>query len=602
MYKYLLSSLMLFALANLTSQETTDIRLKGLDRELDSILADFNVAGFSVAVVDKNQTIYAKGFGYRDYDNKLPATAQTLYAIGSCSKAFTSSLLGILRDEKKIEFDKSPREYLPELKFYNDEMNNSITIKDMMCHRTGLPRHDISWYLFPSNSQDSLIRRIEHQEPTLPVRAGWQYNNFMFMAQGAIAERLTGKSWEDLIRQELFEPLNMNRSNFTIDQLEASKDRSLGYVVNANGEIENTDYYRIRAMGPAGSINSSVTEMAEWVKMWINNGAKDDQQIIPKIYRDEAISSQMSMGGGPPNMAHPDLHLSSYGYGWMMSSYRGHYRVEHGGGIDGFTASTCFFPTDSLGIIVLVNQGGSRATAIIRNIIADRILELPSASWKQEELKQMKEAKESAKTVRESMNTGRQNNTAPSHDLTNYEGLYINPGYGSLSISTKNDSLFATLPETELWLKHFHYDIFQAVEIKNGIIDTSQMDIPQLLLHFSYDLKGEINSLKIALEAGLDPIEFDKKVEIIGMESSRLEQYVGDYSLSGVTVNVYINDGTTLYISVLGQPPYELAPTGEHQFTFVNLEGFDLKFTSENGNISALTFLQPNGNFTAVKK
>lgn len=191
----------LFAIISIsTVLAQQDKRLKGLEKELNEILEATKTPGFTVAIVEGKKIIYAKGFGYRDYENKIPADANTLFAIGSSSKAFTSSILGQLRQEDKISFEESPLKYLPDLKFYNDEMNNNIIIKDLMSHRTGLPRHDYSWYLFPTNNKDSLLLRVQHQEPFTGVRKQWYYNNFMFLAQGVIAESITGKSWEENLK------------------------------------------------------------------------------------------------------------------------------------------------------------------------------------------------------------------------------------------------------------------------------------------------------------------------------------------------------------------------------------------------------------------
>ena len=164
-----------------------------LDTAFQRVLKERKAVGFAVAVVKNNEVIFSKGYGYRDLENKLPVTTNTLFAIGSCTKAFTSALLGIENNNGNIEYDKPARLYLPDLFFYNDELNNQVTIRDMMTHRTGLPRHDYSWYLFRSSSRDSLLRRIKFMEPSAPLRQTWQYNNFMFLVQGMIAEKLTGK-------------------------------------------------------------------------------------------------------------------------------------------------------------------------------------------------------------------------------------------------------------------------------------------------------------------------------------------------------------------------------------------------------------------------
>jgi CubicO group peptidase (beta-lactamase class C family) len=151
-------------------KKSVDTRLQDVDKELQQVLDTWKAAGFAVAVVEKNKVVYAKGFGYRDYEKKLSVTPNTLFAIGSCTKAFTSAMLGILREQGKMDLDASPRQYLPGFKFYNDELNDNVIIKDLMSHRTGLPRHDYSWYLFPTTNRDSLVDRIQYQEPFTGVR------------------------------------------------------------------------------------------------------------------------------------------------------------------------------------------------------------------------------------------------------------------------------------------------------------------------------------------------------------------------------------------------------------------------------------------------
>src|SRR5450432_4714782 len=183
--------------------QVSDKRFAGLDTTFTRILSVWKGAGFAVAVVEKNKLVYVKGFGFRNNEEKLPVTPNTLFAIGSCTKSFTASLIGSLAAKGDLDIDKPVRDYLPELKFYNDEMNDRITLRDMMCHRTGLPRHDLSWYLFTTQSRDSLQQRIAYMEPSAGLREKWQYNNFMFMLQGLVVEKITGKSWEDNIREKI---------------------------------------------------------------------------------------------------------------------------------------------------------------------------------------------------------------------------------------------------------------------------------------------------------------------------------------------------------------------------------------------------------------
>ncbi len=578
-------------------------RLAGIDAKLQSLLTEWKVAGFAVAVVEKNKVIYSKGFGYRDYENKKPVTANTLFAIGSCSKAFTSGLLGVLRNENKISFDEKPSTYVPELKFFNAEMNDNIMVKDLMCHRTGLPRHDYSWYLFSSTSKDSLIRRIQFQEPSAGVRKQWQYNNFMFLAQGVIAEKITGETWEKNIAEKFFKPLGMNTSNVSIADLEKSSEPSFGYNVKDDKDIKKADYYHISGMAPAGSINSSVNEMANWVKTWIYGGKFNGKEILPASYVAEAMGSQMVINGAVPSKEHPEIQFGNYGYGWFLSSYKSHYRVEHGGNIDGFSANTCFFPSDSIGIVVLVNQNGSSVPSIVRNIIADRMLGLTQTDWSKELKEAADKRKKTEKETLAKATSSMKKGTKPSHLFEHFEGKYSHPGYGTFAIVAKHDSLFASMGKNQFWLKHFHYDVFQPFEInKEHKIDTA--DKSEIRFNFRTGNSGEIENAQISgLESSLNkPLEFSHQSITKEIKPEELKKFVGEYELGGAVAKVFIKAEKTLFLFVPGQPEYELLYLGNDKFSIKNLNGYKVEFEQTNGSISGCAFVQPNGTFKAKRK
>jgi CubicO group peptidase (beta-lactamase class C family) len=600
MTKFLFPLITLFLLNSLGAQ--TDRRLNGIDKELQAILDATQAPGFSVAVVEGDKIVFAKGYGYRDYENKVPADANTLYAIGSTSKAFTSAILGQLRQEDKLSFEDSPIKYIPELRFYNDEMNNGIIIKDLMSHRTGLPRHDFSWYLFPTNDRDSLMLRIAYQEPFTGVRKQWYYNNFMFLAQGVIAEKITGKSWEENIVERFFIPLGMTRSNTRIREMKESSNAALGYELQNDSVISKMDYYDIAAMSPAGSINSSVNDMSKWIRTWINSGKNGDTQIIPESYLKEAISSQMVVSGGFPEEEFPDMHMANYGYGWLLTSYRGHYRVGHGGNIDGFSAGVTFFPTDSLGIVVLTNQNGSALPNLVRNTLADHFLKVGKTDW----IKVYRDRKEKAKKEEAEAKVNETSSdikgTSPSHILQQYTGKYENPGYGSFQIENRNDSLIAVFKLKSFYLNHVHYDVFEPFEIKETGIDTT--GIGGLRLNFSTNDGGDISDVKMKVEGTLEnPIKFKHTPFTIEVDKATLKTYTGDYELAGTVIKVYTKNEDTLYLFVAGQPEYELLATAKHKFSFKTLEGFKVEFLeAENGAINEVMLVQPNGTFKATKK
>lgn len=585
----LLLSLQLF------SQSPADPRLKGLDTFVLKVLKDWHAAGVTIAVVEKNNVVYTGGFGYRDLDKKLPVTENTLFAIGSCTKAFTASMLGMLEKEGKVDLDKPVRTYLPELKFQNEYTNDHCTLRDMMCHRTGLPRHDLSWY-GSTASRYELLERIQYMEPTAELREKWQYNNFMFMSQGIVIEKLTGKTWEENISEKIFKPLGMNNTVVAIADMEKSADHSLAFATK-DSSIKVIPYRNIDAIGPAGSINSCAKDMAKWLITWINNGKYSGKEIFPSSYRNDAITIQMAVGGGLPAAENSDVHISGYGFGWGVSSYRGHYRVEHGGGIDGFITTTGFFPSDSIGIFVSSNQGG--VTSSIRNFIADRMLKLSYRNWNKTLLDAAKKANEAAKLAAKPDSVGEKNSTRPSHSLPDYAGNYSSKAYGIIEITFSKDSLWGKFNAFNLRLDHLHYDQFNA-KILGDDGDGSE----PLQFAFHLDRKGDIEKLTIPLEAGVKDIEFTKEAKAIEVSKSELNKFVGDYELApGVIAKFYIKGEKTLFAFLEGQPEYELVPVDKNKFDLKILKGYSVQFEeNSNGMILSCSFIQPNGTFKATKK
>ncbi|MBN7812233.1 serine hydrolase [Algoriphagus sp. H41] len=571
---------------------------KSLEEKLTAIQAATKTVGFSVAIVKGDQVVYAKGFGYSDLENKVPADENTLYAIGSSSKAFTVALLGIMEEEKGLKFTDSPRKYLPELEFHNDELNDQVTILDMVSHRTGLPRHDLSWYLFPTENKDSLLARVKYQEPFTGIREQWYYNNFMYLAQGLITEKLSGKSWEDNIRERFFQPLQMNRSNLSIAELQRQSNISKGYNLENFKTSKVTPYYNIAAISPAGSINSSAKEMGNWVRVWLNEGKLGKTQVLPKSYVAKAANPLMLVGGGIADPKFPDQHLNSYGYGWFTSSYKGHYRMEHGGNIDGFSANVALFPSDSLGIVVLSNQNGSALPNLVRNAISDELLSLEKTDWVGYYQERLEKAKEQQKKSKEDAKSSKVPNTRPSHSLVEYTGKYQHPGYGTFRVEFANDSLWAQFTRERTYLSHTHYDVFALYPVTNGKVDTTSA--VGFNVNFQTNDLGDISGADLKVEPTLDPIFFGRSPEKAAVSQETLQGYVGSYLLSGMELKVSVKS-EQLMLLVPGQPEYTLIPTKEDEFVIKGLSGYKARFEKTESAFN-LVLIQPNGTFTATKK
>jgi hypothetical protein len=283
-----------------------------------------------------------------------------------------------------------------------------------------------------------------------------------------------------------------------------------------------------------------------------------------------------------------------------MSSYRGHYRVEHSGGIDGFITSTSFFPSDSIGIFVVSNQ--TAPTTSIRNFIVDRMLKLSYRPWGKTALADKIKADSTAKASPNNDSLNRRTGTKYSHDINEYTGSFENKGYGIAKIFREKDTTWIDYNDagkrTTSYLEHYHYDVFR-------VRSTEETENPKdaLKIRFNSDVKGNIASFEMRLEPTVKDILFEKKPPSIKVQKDDLQKYAGDYELSGVTVKVYIQGENTLIVSVPGQQDYELVPTQKHEFDLKIMKGFSVRFeVTEKNEASGLTFIQPNGNFKATRK
>ncbi len=267
-----------------------DQRLAGLDSVAQRVLQDWNAAGCAIAVVEKGQVLFVGGFGYRDYAARLKVTENTLFQIGSCTKAFTCALMGSLANEGMLSLDGKVIDYLPAFRMQREDVGRCVTLRDFMCHRSGLLRHDLSWLQSPT-TRDSFVLRMAHLEMSADLRERWQYNNFGYTLLGRVAERVAQKSWEELVNERLLKPLGMDRARFDLWTLPASADVARGYRAFADS-IRPIDYFRIEGMGPAGSLCASAVDLSRWLLLWLKGGVFEGRALLSPNYVQEALSAR----------------------------------------------------------------------------------------------------------------------------------------------------------------------------------------------------------------------------------------------------------------------------------------------------------------------
>jgi CubicO group peptidase (beta-lactamase class C family) len=483
---------------------------RGFDTFVNSLMTDWRVPGLSIAVIKDGRIILLRGYGFRDLARRLPVTPRTLMPIGSNTKAFTATILASLVDEGMLAWDEPVRSYMPDFRLADDVAERLATARDLISHRVGLPRHDALYYGREMTRQD-LYLRLAYLPFEKTFRQRWQYNNLMVTVAGMLAERLTGSSWEDLVRQRIFAPLGMNRSNFTIPALERSDDFSRAYA-DCKGATTPIPYRDIEIVGPAGSINSSAEELIRFVQMQIARGSYGGRRIISERASTEIQYPQINHNRGGPHTRISDqdegpdgLGPSSYAMGLSLTSYRGHRLLYHGGGIDGFTTDMAWLPDARIGVVVLTNWGeyNPLPTIIERNIF-DRLLGLSQVDWNSR-------AKAKFTDILRQFGTPAAPAPLPPsaavhRPLVTYAGAYRHPGYGSVNISARDGHLTAEVEgvREHMRLAHVQYDSFRpALQPCSPLGRWGSR-----LLTFLYDADGNIDRLTIPLEGDVPAIVF----------------------------------------------------------------------------------------------
>ncbi len=565
-------------------------RLQGFDDFVHQVMRDWKIQGLAIAIIEDGKVILSRGFGKRNVAADLEVTPQTLFPIASCSKAFTTAALAVLADEGKLDWDTPVRVYMPEFKLFDPFATERMTARDLVSHRSGLPRHDLSWYN-ASATRSELFERLQHLEPTKDFRSFWQYQNLMYMAAGYLIERITGQTWEEFVQRHLFTPLDMTASNFSIlETVEHANDFSHPYK-ETNDKAEEIPFYEAQgAIGPAGAIISNVSEMSRWVLMHLQNGKYNGKQVLSASQVALLHSPQMII---PETGKFAEIPYSSYALGWFITPYRGHPMIQHGGNIDGFSSLTSLFPHENIGMVVLTNMDGSPVPAILTYHAFECLSDLDTVDWSTRYKKDWAELKEAEKKGKEKSATDRVANTHPSHELDAYVGDYEHPGYGVIAVTRNGDELQASFNNFTALLKHYHYDIFELQ------IERFEMN---LKVSFLTNFKGNIDTLVAPLEVTARDIVFKRVADKRMTEKSFLEQFVGTYELMGERAIVTLKGEKTLQLAIPGQPEYELEPYKGTEFHVKSMSGFSLEFMRDaTGQITAVVITQPYGTFTAKK-
>ena len=433
----------------------------GLDAYVDAALKTWKVPGIGVAIVRNDSLIYAKGYGVREFGKPERVSEKTVFAIGSSSKAFTAASIAMLVDEKKVSLDAAVATYIPGFQLSDPYASREVNVRDVLSHRSGLARGELAWY-GSGFDRDEIVRRVRFLEPSWSFRSQFGYQNIMYITAGQVVAHVSGKTWDDFVRGRIFVPLGMTSSSTTTRGLASVAD-----LAQPHAEVRDTvraiAWRNIDNAGPAGSINASVVDMAQWVRLQLGRGEYAGKRLISARLADDMHQAHTVIRvDSASRAANPDTHLKAYGLGWFLEDYRGRMVVHHGGNVDGFSALVAMIPEEKFGVVLLTNMNGSGLPDALMLKLFDLHLKAPPKDWAGDGYKRLEAARARAREAQAREGSQRVANTKPSLPLAAYAGAYTDSLYGDLTIREENGKLQLVFgPNWKGELEHWHFDSFR---------------------------------------------------------------------------------------------------------------------------------------------
>lgn len=586
---------LLGALAHDRAAAKNPAPIKGMadfDKFVAQAMQDWKVPGVAIAIVKDGAVLQSKGYGLRDVAHGQPVTTRTLFPIASITKSFTVATLASLSSEGKLDWDKPVRDYLPEFRLYDDVLTARVTPRDLVTHRTGLPRHDAAWYNVELE-RPAIIDMLRYLEPSKDLRRQFQYNNLMFVTAGYLGGKLAGSSWEDAVRGRVFAPLGMTSSNFSVEDSKKSPDYAHAYQKDDKEEVHEIPILNADDVGPAGSINSNLEDMTRYLLMYLNEGRSGDKQVIAKSDIRQMTSPQMII---PSAGVDPELGFANYGMGLFVTSYRGHKFVNHGGNLDGFSLLLSFLPDDHVGCIVFTNMDATQLREVLTYNIYDRLLGLEPAEWNHRLLNRYLAGKKAEDEAKEKNYVPRRDGTHPSHDIAEYVGEYSHPAYGTIQIARAGDG-------TDLELRyhnfkstavHWHYDQWKVPQ--NALDRLERTD-----LMFNTDWQGYISGLSVPMEPQVRDIVFARLPDKRMQERSFLEPLAGTYQLGDFKLLIALRSDHALSYTTPNGTVYALEPVRGTTFAIEGISGGTIDFKMDAaGAVTEIALTTPGS--TSVAK
>ena len=455
--------LFLFLFAFTTHAQTIDP--VAVDAYVTRVMRELKVPGSAVAIVQDDRVVYAKAFGVKELGKPEPVTTDTKFAIGSISKSFTTTLLGILVDEKKVAWDDPVSKYLPAYQMWDPWVTREQTVRDLIIHRAGLrPMSGGTVWYGSDYSREEVLHRARFIEPVSSFRSVFSYQNVNYLAAGEVAHVAAGKTWDEQVRERIFVPVGMTNATTGLPPMTS-------YVASPHADVGGTlkivphrDYDNV---APAASIYASVLDMAAYARLHLNRGMVGDKRIYSEAVARQMFSPQslvsVPINAPPPELAAYEPMFSAYGFGWFIRDVHGRKVIEHSGGVDGFVVEMKMIPSKKAAVIVLTNYEGP-FVGVIDNYLVEKLMGVEPFDWLGFTTKRMAEGKKRREEAEAKLLAARKASEKPSLPLASYAGTYRDKLYGDLTVTMENGKLvlrFSHTPSFTADLEPWHYDTFR---------------------------------------------------------------------------------------------------------------------------------------------
>jgi CubicO group peptidase (beta-lactamase class C family) len=566
----------------------------GYDAYVTAAIATWKAPGAAIAIVRNDSVIYAKGYGVREVGKRDAVTERTLFAIGSSSKAFTAAAVAMLVDEGKLRWDDPAAKHLPSLQLYDPYATRELTLRDLLSHRSGLARGDLMWY-GGGFDRDEILRRVRFLQPSWSFRSQFGYQNLMYLAAGQVVGQIANTTWDDFVTQRIFQPLGMRNSNTTIRALAGQSDVAMPHA-EIDDTVRTVPWRNIDNIAPAGSINSHVVDMAQWVRLQLNKGKYQGRQLISSAQVEEMHTPHTIIRQDAGfRMMFPGVNFFEYGLGWFLQDYRGKKVVHHGGNIDGMTALVTMIPEDNFGMVILTNMNGSALPSVLMYKTFDLQLKAPPKDWSADRraayegmLRQGREAQKRAEAQRVS-------GTKPSLPISEYAGVYTDSMYGDIRVRDDGGKLTASYGQSFVGdLEHWHFDTFRA--------NWRARHLGRSFLSFRLGSTGKAEEL--AADMWGASVAFKRRPDVVDttagvtLAAADMRKYVGNFRSTAPPMVVTVEEvGGRLRATAAGQPAFTMVPMTATRFKLVrpNLPpGFFLVYTMDGSTVKSVTLEQPS--------